>query len=260
MKMNSNRCSELLALVLVAMVALAAVPGAAAISTDAENVPDRAQVGEKVSATFTLSDLYTEYEEWTLNGETELENVTWTVTRYDQGNNKISQEEYDGESFDEIISLDNNVDRVSVRVTGTVPAVEEYSYEPAQAFTLATLSQDRQGGDSDEIETWEVAHDTNESIEAREELDSAAATIAAAKDGGASVSDAESTFDNAVSAYEGENFDNAANLANKAEDKAESAHRNRQLMFAGAGILGLAVVGGAFFWWRSQRDTYDKLG
>lgn len=259
-RMNSNPSSKLAALVVLAALLLAAVAPAAAVTAEADDAPSDAKVGEKVTATFTLTELYTDYEQWTLSGETQLEDVTWTVTRYDQADNKIGSEAYDGQTFNQSISLENDVDSVTVEVTGVVPEVEQYSYDPAQTFTLAALSQTREGGNSDEIEAWATHHYTDESREARAAIEAAASTN---EDAGG-VAEAESTLENAVSSFENGNFENAISLAEKAEQSANSAKKSsetkRLLLYAGGGLLAIGLVVGGVFWWRSNQDSYDKLG
>ena len=258
--MSSNLSSKLAALVVLAALLVAAVAPAAAISTDATNVPSEAQVGDKVTSTFTLTELYSDYEQWTLSGQTELNKVTWTVTRYDQADNKIGSEAYDGASFNQSIDIGNNVDKVTVEVTGVVPGVEEYSYDPAQSFTIASLSQTRKGGNSEQIDEWTVHHFTSESQRARNAIESA---VAANEDAGG-VSEAESTIGTAISSYENANFDNAITLAGNAEETAnkakKSSNRTQMLLYAGGGLLAVGLVVGGVFWWRSNQDSYDKLG
>lgn len=258
--MNSSRSSKLVALLVASTLLLAAVAPAAAVSASGQNVPDEAAVGDKVSATFTLTELYSDYEQWTLNGETELTQVTWTVTTYDQADNKLGSKSYDGESFNQSISLSNDVDEVTVKVTGVVPEVGNYTYDPAQSFTMAALYQTREGGNSDRIETWEVHHYTEASQQARDAIESASAAI----DDAGGVPEAESTLQAAISSFENANFDNANRLAEQAEGTAnkakQSSDRTQLLLYAGAGLFAVGAVVGGVFWWRSNQDSYDKLG
>lgn len=259
-RMSSNPSSKLAALVVLAALLVAAVAPAAAISTDAKNVPSEAQVGEKVTSTFTLTELYSDYEQWTLSGQTELNRVTWTVTRYDQADNKIGSQAYDGGSFNQSIDIGDNVDKVAIEVTGVVPEVDEYSYDPAQSFTVASLSQTREGGNSEAIDEWTVHHYTTESRQARNAIESA---VAANEDAGG-VSEAENTIGTAISSYENANFDNAITLAEQATETAnqakKSSNRTRMLLYAGGGLFAVGLLVGGVFWWRSNQDSYDKLG
>ena len=89
-----NHSSRLTAVLAVCLLAAAAVAPAAAVSVAETDAPDSAAVGEEVSLTITLSELYREpsLEEWELTGETALENPTWTVVYYDQTGSKVDQE------------------------------------------------------------------------------------------------------------------------------------------------------------------------
>lgn len=264
--MNSTRCSKLFSLLLVVTLALSMVVPATAISTEGKDVPNDATVGDSVTATMTLTDLYSDYEQWTLDGQTELTDVTWTVTTYDQAGNQKAKESYDGQSFDHSLSLDSDASEAVVTVSGTVPEIENFTYEPQQEFTFAKLSQTRAGGTSEEIETWTANYHTEDSEKARDAIVDAQDAIDDAPSG-ANTADAESTVDNAVSAYEAGNFDNAVDLAGKAKESADSAskgaerseQRKELLMYGGAAILGLVVIGGVGFWYRSQRQDNYRL-
>ncbi|TQR21869.1 hypothetical protein C9J85_18050 [Haloferax sp. wsp5] len=49
--------------------------------------------------------------------------------------------------------------RVTVTV-GIVPEVESFSYDPAQTFTIISLDQTREGGSSNDIDSWSVTTTT----------------------------------------------------------------------------------------------------
>jgi len=263
--MNSNHSSKLLTLLLATTLVVSAVaPAAAAVSVASSDAPGEAEVGEDVTATFTLEQPFSEYEEWTLNGATELEDVTWTVKLYDQADDKIGQESYDGQSFNHSLSTDSNANEVEVTVEGTVADVGNFSYDPAQQALLAELNQARDGGSSGAIDSWQFRPYTAESDEARSALDDADAAIADAEETGADVSEAEEQFGSAVSAFDGENFELATDLAGDAEETANSAAESNQqtqmLLYGGVGLVALVAVIGGALWYRSQQDSYDKLG
>lgn len=265
---HSSRSGVVLALV---VLLVAAATPAAAIAVTAEGVPGEAAVGDEVTSTFTITEPFRNpsLEQWSLSGETELENVTWTVTLYDQTDAKVGQESYDGANFThEGVSTDSGVSEIEVRIVGTVPAVEEFTYDPEERFQVATLQQVREGGTSNEIGSWSAHHyttgttDEPGSKEAREAIASAEATIA---DTNADTGEAEDILDNAVSAYEASNFGNAVDLANKAETSAEeseqSSERTQLLVYAAGGLVGLLVLlGGGYVVYQSRQDDYDKLG
>lgn len=260
-KTSLNRCSKLAQVLVTLSLLVAAVAPAAAVSVGEQDLPETAEVGEEVTATLTLTELYGEYDSWQLAGSTGLRNVTWTVTYYDQAGNQVDQESYDGETFDgSSVSIDDGTDKVRVRVTGVVPPIEEYDYEQQAEFRLVELQQVRQGGNSNVITAQNATQYTQDSREAREALDSAAAAI----DSAGNPSNAQETFDSAVNAYEAGNFDNAVTLAERAEREAKRAssdqQRNQLIIYGVAGLLVLAVLVGGVLHWRSGQDSYDKLG
>jgi cellobiose-specific phosphotransferase system component IIA len=126
------------------------------------------------------------------------------------------------------------------------------------------LTQAREGGNANAIDAWEAHHFTSESDQARNAIDEAGAAIETARSSGAGVGEAENTFDQAVNAYESENFDLAAELATEAQSQAESAQQSRQTLtlalYAVGGLVVVALLVGGFLYWRSQQETHDPLG
>jgi hypothetical protein len=262
-KTNWSRFSKL-ALAALLVLSVAAVP-VAAVSVSEEDVPSDAETDSKVSATVTLEELYKnpQLESWTLAGTTDLTGVTWTVTYYDQTGAKVNQESFDGQNFSGAsIAAADGTSEVEVKVTGTAPEADSYSYDPAQNFTVLALEQTREGGSTNDIETWETRPYTGDSDAARAALDEAEAAIAGAS--GADTSEAQQSFDNAVDAFESGNFDLATTLAEEAQTKAENAEQSSQtqqlILYAVGGLAVVALLAGGFFYWRSQQNTYDKLG
>ena len=261
---NWSRCSSLAAAVVALALVLAAVAPVAAVTVAGTDAPDSAEVGSQVTATVTLTQLYQEpsLEEWELAGSTELADVTWTVMWYDQTGARVNQQSYDGGNFSgATLSADEGHAEVRVRVSGTVPRVERYTYDPQPSFALVSLRQTRSGGASNDVLTRNATHYTSESRQARQALDVAAATIEEA----GNPAEAQGTFDSAVSAYNAQDFDNAVTLAKRAENEAtevqDARQRNQLLLYGGAGLLAVVVVvGSGLLLWRSRRDSYDKLG
>lgn len=255
--MSWSRCSK--ALVVALLLLTAAVVPAAAVSTSRDGVPDESSVGSEVSATYTFTDLYTDFESWSLRGSTELSNVTWTVRKLDQAGNQISQNSYDGATFNESVDISEDTARVVVRVRGTTPPVENFSYDPAEQYTLGRFQLRRQGGTNQRISADQVHHFTQDSKEARNEIESAQQTI----DDAGGNQQAEQTLSNAISAYNAGNFGNAIDLANQAEQRANRAKQSQNttqlLLYGGLGVVVLLLVVGGFAYYRSQQDTYDKL-
>ncbi len=279
--MTSNRSSKLTVLaVLLAVSVLLAAP-ATAVTVAQTDVPQEAEAGSQISASFTLTDLYQDpqWEPWTLEGETELSNVTWTLTFIDPQGNEFHTETYNGQSFSQAgISTNHEqgtVTEIRVEITGDVPAPEQYTYPDNETFTLATLTQiSGDEGAHNEIDTWETHHytvaeagnpdATPGSKDAREALDGARNAIDDADEAGSDVSAAEETLENAISAYENGNFQNAVSLAEDAKDEAESAQQSQQqsqmVLFGGVGLVVVLLIAGGFWYYRQQQDDYDKLG
>ncbi|RLM57046.1 hypothetical protein DVK02_04400 [Halobellus sp. Atlit-31R] len=259
-KTSWSRFSKL-ALACLFVLSVATVPAAAVSVGDSDVVSD-AEVGTQVTATATLTELYQNpsLESWTLAGSTELTDVTWTVYYYDQTGAKVSQESFDGQSFsDAQVSADDGTSEIVVEVTGTVPTVEQYSYDPPQSFTVIALEQTREGGSTNAIETWDATYYTSESREARGSIDEAAAAVEQVDS-----QQAERSLQNAIDAYDGEEFSLAVDLADQAREQAQETQQSNQLMqYALYGVGGLLVVGllvGGFLYWRSQQQGHDKLG
>jgi hypothetical protein len=260
-----SRSSEVVLAALIVLLA-AAVP-AAAVSVGDEAVPGEGQVDTQMSASVALDELYQnpETERWQLAGRTELTDVSWTVVFYDQTGSQVALVEPTGQSFSEVtVAAADDTAEVEVRVTGTVPAVESYTYETPEQFLLMELTRGQEGGASDTIESWQSHHYTERSASAREAIDAAGAAIDAAESAGANPTDAEANYRDAIAAYDDGSFEVASNLADRAADQAESARQSRQqrrtIIYGGAGLLGLAVVVGGVVWWRSRQGPEDPLG
>ena len=258
-----NHSSKLTVALAACLLVAAAVAPAAAVSVAETDAPDSAAVGDEVSLTITLSELYREpsLEEWELTGETALENPTWTVVYYDQTGSKVDQESFGGQTFAGAnVVADDGVSEVEIQLTGTVPAVSEFTYDPQQTFTGAVLEQVPPGGGANELTTVEPTYFTGESQEARAALDAAATEIDAAGEPQAP----SDKFDQAVQAYESGEFGLATTLANEAETQAEqaqsTANRNRLLLMGAGALLVVGAAVGGFFYWRSQQDSTDRLG
>lgn len=260
--MNSSHYSKLA--ILAVLLAVVATGPAAAVSVSGEAVPTEAEVGSTVDVTYTFDELYTNYDEWTLAGETELESVTWTVTSYDLGGAQQDRAEYTGQSFSHDIAKSEDVSEVTVRLQGTVPEGENWSYDPAQSMTLATFDETQNGGSETTLQTDQIRPYTEDSQAARTAIDDAQAAIEVAEAAGVDVSEAESDVASAVSSFDNGNFENAEKLADDAKEAAESAkqssERTSTLLMIGGVVVVLAIIAGLGYWYLSNRETYDKLG
>ncbi len=261
--MNSSRYSNLL-LALVVLAAAVAVP-AAAVSVSSENVPDTVQVSEKQpTATYEITEPFSEYEQWTLVGETEMTQVNWQVTTYNNAGNQIDEQTFTGQSFEYDLRAQDGVVRVEVRVVATTPQVSNWTYDPPQTMTFAEFKQTQAGGASTVLQTDDVRPYTEESQSAREAIEAAESAIDAAESAGANPQEATDLLENAISAFDNGNFENAESLANQAQNSAESAQQSKEqtstLLLVGGGMIVLLVLVGVGYWYINQRDTYDKLG
>jgi hypothetical protein len=264
MRMSSIRYSRatVALLCVVGLLAVAGTAGAFSVSTEG-SVPNETAVGSEVSVTYVIDDPYTDTpSEYTLAGETELENVSWTVEVLDRGN--VVYDETSGEqSFTQTMDGDGAQDGDEVRITleGTVPAIANYTYEPRERYTVANLARVT-GNNENEFRNESAHHYTSESREARQAIDASQKAVAEAPGDNA---EAEAQIDRAISAYEAEDFDNAVSLANDAQTQAEQAQQSQQttqtLLMAGGAILLLLVVGGGgyYLYSQSKADDYSKL-
>ncbi len=264
--MNSNRCSRAATLLVIVVLAVGMTVPAAAVTTSATDVPDSAEVDEDLSVEFELDDLYEESTAWTLNVTTELEGADWVFRTYDNTGDQVgSTEEQAGNQTSFRIDADEGIHTVEVGLSGSVPDVENHTYEPEERVTIASFVQETDGGSTNEIDEWTVHHYTQESADARTAIEEAEAAVADADEAGADTSDAENTLSNAIEAYNGANFGLAENHANDAVDEAEDAKASteqRQLLTYGAiAIVVLLLLGGGGYvlYNRNQGDT-DPLG
>ncbi len=232
------------------------VAGAVAIAD--HNAPTEVEVGTAQEATFTIEDLYTDYNSWTLRGETELTNVTWTIEKQNAGDETIAGNSYDGQQVNESVALDQDTVTVLVQIRGTVPPITNYTYTPREQFIFASFQLVREEGASETISTHESFHYSEENQAARDAIAQAETAI---ENAGGHQS-AEQTLNNSISAYENGNFDNAIDLAQQAESSAtsasESQEQRRQLLIGLGILIVLGIVIGAVYWYRKNK-TGAKL-
>lgn len=256
--MNSIRSSKLGGLALCLVLALALTGTAVAFDDSAQGLQAEYQVGSDAAVTYTLSDPFTNVSnQYTLEGETQLTNVSWTVEVYRAGS-QISENTYGGQNFSQALDVNNNGDEVRVTLEGTTPAIENYTYEPEEQFLVANLTR-VSGNNPTTFRTDRAHHYTQDSKNTRQAIQSAEQAI---EDAGGH-QEAESTLANAVSAYENDNFGLAQDLASEAQTKAEQAKNSAQqtqliLLVVGA-VVVIGLLAGGFLYWRSQQDEYSKL-
>jgi hypothetical protein len=266
--MSWSRSSSIL--VALFLVAALAGPAAAVTASDAQ-VPEEAQVGERITAEFTLEELYQNPQTgtWTLEASTALEEVTWTVSFYDQQGNQVATQDVGGQNAS-VGGVDpDSVAEVGVTVTGTVPEADGYSYPEDETVLLAQLEQVREGGTLNTIDSWEAVQYTEDSRDARQAIADAEAAIEEAADAGVGVEDQRSTVESAKTIYrDGSNLAEAVTLAEQAESRATDAledaqstqDRNQLLLYGGVAVVVLLVVAGLGYWYLTSRESHDKLG
>jgi len=261
--MSLNRCSKL-AVALVVVLAVAAVP-AAAVTVDG-NAPASAKAGDQKETTFTVTEPFENYEEWTLQASTDLTEVSWQVVTYDNAGNQIDEATLNGQSVSYDFAASTGVVRAEVTIVGTVPSSNawSWSYDPPQTITYAEFVQAQPGGASNTLETYSVRPYTTASEEARTAISDAEAAISDAESAGAGVGGAKSDLQDAVEFYNGGNFDQAVNNAEQAESTANSAASSAQrtdlIIMGAAALVVVLLLAGGIYWYLQQRDSYDKLG
>lgn len=252
--MRNRTRTALLVLAVVLTVSLFAVP-VAGIESTSSDLPDETEVGTQTEATFEVTDLYDEFEDWTLVGETNLTNVTWTVVQMNQAGDQISQESYDGATFESGIDIDDGTNTVEVRVTGTVPEIETLRYDPPETYTYAEFTLTRNGGTEGTIETHEVHHYTEASKSSREVIAASEESVEAADDDGA-----RRTLNNAISAYEAGDFDNANDLADQAQESADRSQLiDTAIQYGVVAIVVLVIVAVGIFTYRKRQSGPGRL-
>lgn len=261
--MSLSRCSELAVAVVVVLAVVAAPVAAVSISGDA---PSSVESGAQQETTYEFTSLFESYEQWTLQAETDLTDVTWQVVTYDNAGNQVDETTLTGQSMSYQFEASSGAVRAEVTVVGTAPSSTawSWSYEPPQRITYAEFVQAQEGGASNTLETYSTRPYTPESQEARTAIDDAQAAIEDARSSGASVGDAEGDLQDAIEFYNGGQFEQAVSNAEEAEatanDAASSAERTDLFIMIGAALVVVLLLAGGAYWYLQQRDTYDKLG
>lgn len=249
-KMNWTHSSKSILCGVLLAVALVAVGTAAAVTVEG-TAPAATETGESVTMETTVVEPFRDApNQWTLEGTTELENATWTVQVLAQGD-PIDTLDAGGESFSYDLDRENGATEVQIEVTGEVPSLSSYSYEELEtenytAMTVARVSD----GNTNELRTWRAHRYTEESQNARSAIDQAIEAVGEQND----------KIGQAISAYDSQNFGNAIDLAEEAENNAQSAEQTTQLLMIGGGVLVvLLVVGGGLYAYRQRQQSSHKL-
>jgi len=238
-------------------ISLVAVGTAGAVSFDGEppaakNVNDTAEMNATVNDPFEGQP-----ETWTLRGETELENASWTVQVYEQGS-RLRTETHQGTLEEELDSTGQATpDRVVVQVTGDVPDDIQYNYEDksSENYTVISLENANSG---EELQSYDAHRHTDGSKSARTAIQDAEAAIDELDNPS---DDAQNQLDRAISSYDNGNFENARSLAEDAQSNAEEQQSSSLPLplIGGAVVLVLLVVGGGAYYYKSQQSETHKL-
>jgi hypothetical protein len=261
--MNLSRCSKL-AVAAVVVLAFAVVP-AAAVSISGDT-PASVEAGQQQETTYEFTNLFENYEQWTLEGETDLTEVTWQVVTYDNAGNQVNEVTLTGQAASYQFQAENGAVRAEVTLVGTAPSSNawSWSYSPPQRITYAEFVQAQEGGASNTLETFNTRPYTQASQDARTAISDAEQAIEDARSSGASVGGAESDLEDAVSFYNGGQFEQAVSNAEDAESAANSAASSAQttdlLIMVGAAVVVLLLLAGGVYWYLQQQDSHDKLG
>jgi flagellar basal body-associated protein FliL len=264
-KMSWTHSSEFVAVGVLLAVVLAAAGTGAALSFDDESVPAEAEAGAEESYTVTMTEPFTAENtdlpaEWTLQATTEFDDAEITMTSQDVADDTVNQTSVENNATDLTIRQADGVNRVVIEVSGTVPAIGEYSYEDRSVENFTALELTRLEGGSeftiaDGEAQWNVHRFTSDSREARQAIDNASDAVEDADN-----SDAQDRLDEAISFYNNGEFDNAVTAAEDAEDTASSdSNLSQILLIVGGIIVVVAVVGGGVYLWQSRQQDTSKL-
>lgn len=251
-EMSWTHSSKAVAIGVLLVVALGAAVPAAGITFDGE-APESTQTGEEVEMTVTIEEPFTDPlpNQWTLVGNTTLENAQWTITAEDNTGEVVTRS--DTNEID--LNSEDGITSVTVELRGEVPEMTEgdFNYESqeeenylAMELLRATESGNSQLGDD---ARWTAHRYTEGSQTARQAIDDA-------RDAGASGED----IDRAISLYNSGEFDTAEDLANEAEQNQQSSEQTQSLLlFGAAGVVVIALLGGGYYVYQQRSRDTNKL-
>jgi hypothetical protein len=252
MKMSWIHSSRGAILGVLLACSLVAVGTAAAVSVSG-GAPAPAENGTEVSMTVTVEDPFASApDQWTLRGETQLQDATWNVEVLNQGR-LVTRTDTAGSNFSQPLDFEEGATTVNVTLTGTVPALNTFDYEnrSAENYTVMHLTQSN-GNAIDQ--TWRSHRFTAASQDARQAIDAAADAVEEA--GGTGDDDLQQ----AINAYDAGNFDNAESLADDAQTAAEESQGGLPIVLIGGVVVVLLLVaGGGYYYYQSQQGGDYKL-
>jgi hypothetical protein len=256
MKMSWTHSSKAVAIGVLLVVALGAAGPASGITFDGES-PDSTQVGEEVEMQVTIEEPFTDPlpNEWTLVGNTSLENAEWTITAEDNTGEVVARSGDSGNPNDITLDSEEGIVSVTVELRGQVPEMEQgdFNYESREeeGYLAMELLRNTSAGNSqigDEAR-WTAHRYTEGSQAARQAIESA-------QDSGAS----GDKIQQAIQAYNNANFKLAQDLASDAESGAESEEQTQTLLlFGGAAVVVILLAGGGYYVYQQQSRDTNKL-
>ena len=253
-EMSWIRSSKTVAAVALLAIALLAAGTVTAIEFDGES-PESTQVGEEVSMEVQITEPFADPlpSQWTLEGDTELNNADWTIVARDNTDDIVAR----SDTNELQLNADDSVVSVTVEIRGEVPDGIEFDYEnpDAENYKVVELLRQTDAGTervADEA-IWEAHRYTGESQEARTAIDDAAEAVEQANSGG-------DELDNAINAYNNANFDLATSLAEDAQSTAEGQEQTTQILLIGGALVVLvALVGGGAYVYKQRQKNTNKL-
>ena len=243
--MNWTHSSKVIVLAVLLTVSLGTAGTAAAFSFDDSGVSEEMEEDTQQTATVVMEEPFAERNPgWTVVVTSEFEEAGITITATTP--TETIQESGQGEAR---LTLDNEaINEVEIQVSGTVPTVEQYSYENQEQenFVVMEVSDANSGV----IETWEAHRYTEESREARNKLDEAAEIA----------SEDDDDFTSARTLYNSGEFEQSITESEAIINQQESSEQTQTLLFVGAGVVVLLLLaGGGYYVYNQRSRNTNKL-
>lgn len=243
--MNWTHSSKVIVLAVLLAVSLGAAGTATAFDFDDSGVDDEMEVGQQQTATVVMEEPFAERNPgWTVSVDSEFEDAGVTITA--ETPTETIQESGEGEAS---LTLDNEaIDQVEIEVTGTVPEIEQYSYENPEEEEFAAVRVS--DADSGVIDTSDVKRYTEESQQARDRIDEAAEIA----------DEDDDNLQSAIQLYDSGSFEQATTEADSIIDSEESSEQTQTMLFVGAGVVVLLLlIGGGYYVYSQRSQNTNKL-
>jgi hypothetical protein len=251
-EMSWIRSSKAVAAVALLAIALLAAGTATAIEFNADT-PDAAEVGEEVTMSVEITDPFSDPRpsQYTIEGQTELQNPEWTIVARDNTDDIVARSNATNTLE---VNADDSIVSIEVEVRGEVPSMDTFNYENPDEENYNVITLNRQGaGLLADGAKWDAHRYTAESQEARNAIDEAADAVDEADSG-------QDELDSAISAYNNANFELASDLADDAQSSAEGSQQTTQILLIGGALVVLvALVGGGAYVYKQRQKNTNKL-